>query len=551
MLDKIKTQFAALLSTGGNNRNKWLIGGAVLVLTGAIVTSLWRSEPGYVALYGANEKLPTAQVVEALGTENISYRVNPDSGQILVPESKLARARMALAAKGISAVLPEGYELMDKEELLGSSQFVQNVRYKRSLEGELSKSIMGLDPVDSARVHLGLSEASSFVMSNKPESSASVIVQLRAGKQLDDPQVAAIVQLVSGSVPGMKSSNVRVVDQNGNLLSENIQNNNLMGIRQGNDVTQRLKADTEKNVSVLLTSLVGANHFRISAAPQVNMSSVEETQERLGKEGRITDENISQENMTNEMAIGIPGSLSNRPATPPAQAGQAGNTAQTTDPRSLSNRNQEQRKYAYDREIRHTRYPGFQLEKMRVAVALDQTAPALADITPEKIASLTRLVEEAAGIDKERGDSLTLDLMAFTRPAPVEVPVLNWWQDPAIQYWGQMGGIGLLALLTLLFGVRPLMLRVTQRQSSEVAELPEPSIDTALLETDTAKREGTLTPGLPSASFQNEDNLPPQSSGLETKVEYLQMLAQSETERVAEVLKQWINSNERSNSTQQ
>lgn len=557
MLNKIKTQLAAMPLPQGKHK-KWLMGAAAVLLTGAIVASLWRSGGGYVALYGAQENLPTAQVVEVLGAENIAYRINPDNGQILVAENKLSKARMALAAKGISAALPEGYELMDKEEMLGSSQFVQNVRYKRSLEGELSKSIMGLEPVELARVHLGLSEASSFVMSNKPESSASVIVQLRHGKSLDEQQVAAIVQLVSGSVPGMKASSVRVVDQSGNLLSEGLQNGgSLAGIRQANDVVQRMKADTEKNISGLLTSLVGSNNFRISVAPQVDMSSVEETQERLGKDARVSDENISQENTTNELAMGVPGSLSNRPvnqqpAAANAPANANANTTQANTPQSLSSRNSEQRKYAYDRDIRHIRHPGYQLEKLRVAIALNQSAPALEKITPEKLAGLTRLVEDAAGIDKARGDSLTLDVMAFTEPEATALPVLKWWQDPHMQYWGQTGGIGLLALLTLLFGVRPVAQRFSRREVTVADAANEPVLGSgALLENELMTTDEGLSPGLPKSSFQNDDNLPPQSSGLETKVEYLQMLAQSETERVAEVLKQWINSNERTNSKQE
>lgn len=559
MLNKIKARLPAIALPAGLNNSKFFIGAAAVLLTGAIVVSLWRSNQGYVALYGEKEHIPVSQVVEALGGESIAYRINPENGQILVPESKLSRARMALAAKGIAAVLPEGYELMDKEEMLGSSQFVQNVRYKRSLEGELSKSIMGLEPVENARVHLGLSESSSFVMSNKPESSASVMVQLRYGKQLDDQQVAAIVQLVAGSVPGMKAGSVRVVDQSGNLLSENFQNGNgnLAGIRQGNDVVQRLKADTEKNISGLLISLVGANNFRISVAPQVDMSSVEETQERLGKDARISDETLSQENTTNEMAMGIPGSLSNRPVNQqPQQAAAAANprtanaATATSDPRSLSSRNQEQRKYAYDRDIRHIRHPGYKLEKMRVAVALNQSAPALAKFTPEQLANLSKLVEDAAGIDKARGDSLTLDMMAFTQPDTIDFPAMRWWQDPSIHSWGQTGGIGLLALLTLLFGVRPLAQRYSNRHPVTVDGVVDDQTDMSLLDNEMETTNIELAANSSKTTFMHEEALPPQSSGLETKVEFLQVLAQKETERVAEVLKQWINSNERNNSRQ-
>ena len=550
MLNKIKDRLPALSMPAGIINPKLL----------AIVASFWKSNQGYVALYGAQESIPVSQVVEVLGAENIAYRINPDNGQVLVTENKLSQARMALAAKGITAATPDGYELMDKEEMLGSSQFIQNVRYKRSLEGELAKSIMALDPVESARVHLGLSESSSFVLTNKPNSSASVVLQLRYGKQLDEQQVASIVQLVSGSVPGMTANSVRVVDQAGNLLSDGVAgpDGSMAGKRLGEDVMQRIREDTNKNISSLLTSLVGAGNYRISVAPTVDLSRVEETQERLGKDPLVSDEQLSQENTTNEMAFGIPGSLSNRPVNqePQAAAAQAAgtpaanNTAAanaTSDPRALTSRSQSQRKYAFDRDIRHIRHPGYKLEKLNVAVALNQTAPALANITPEQLASITRLVESAAGIDTQRGDALTLDVLAFTVPVNDGVLPQQWWKDPDMQYWGQNGGIGLLALLTLLFGVRPLAQRFGRRE--RVVNEAEP-LEQDLLTDATTEKEETLS-ALPNIGFNtNDDMLPPQSSGLETKVEYLQVLAQNETERVAEVLKQWINSNDRSNRKQ-
>ncbi len=562
MLNKIKDRLPALPVPAGamNPKLLMIVGGVVLAL--AIVASLWKSNQGYVALYGAQESIPVSQVVEVLGAENIAYRINPDNGQVLVTENTLSRARMALAAKGISAAMPDGYELMDKEEMLGSSQFIQNVRYKRSLEGELAKSIMALNPVEHARVHLGLSESSSFVLTNKPNSSASVVVQLRSGKQLDEQQVASIVQLVSGSVPGMTPASVRVVDQMGNLLSDGVAgpDGTMASKRMGDDVVQRIREDTSKNIASLLTSLVGAGNYRISVAPTVDLSRVEETQERLGKDPRVSDEQLSQENTTNEMAFGIPGSLSNRPVNqnPQAAAAQAAGadpaaaaantaTTNTSDPRSLMNRTQEQRKYAFDRDIRHIRHPGYKLEKMSVAVALNQTAPALANITPTQLTSITRLVESAAGIDKQRGDALTLDVLAFTVPVADSVLNEKWWKDPDMQYWGQSGGIGLLALLTLLFGVRPLAQRIGRRERI-VKDAGQR--DQNLLSDDTTVMEDELS-SLPKVGFNNNDELlPPQSSGLETKVEYLQILAQSETERVADVLKQWINSNDRSNSKQ-
>lgn len=559
MITKIRQKFPlSLTTTLSPTKKNLLLGGAGLLLASAIVTSLWLSNHNYVALFGSQENVPVKQVVDVLGSQTINYRIDPASGIILVDADKLAKARMALAEQGVTAILPGGYELMDKDELLGSSQFIQNVRYKRSIEGELAQSIMGLDPVESARVHLGLMESSSFVLTNQPESSGSVIVRLRPGQRLNDPQVMAIVQLIAGSVPGLKAAQVRVVDQRGTLLSAGIDTGDtpLGGMSRGREISNQIKTETENSIANLLNSIVGAGHFRVSVVPKVDISAVEETQERYAGEPRISDENLSQENTTDELALGIPGSLSNRAPTPapasPPVAGQAIAAAatSTTSPQALSSRSQTQRKYAYDRDIRHIRHASYQLEKLSIAVVLNQRAPALANWTPEQFTALGKLVEDAAGLDRPRGDSLTFDRLAFTDADSdtLAAPIVTWWQDPDIRDWGKMGGIGFLALLLLLLGVRPLTRRYGSAPVAAIAG-PHDEAGGVLPDAQSQAEDEALVQALPKSSFQVEDNLPPQSSGLETKVEFLQTLAQSETERVAEVLKQWINSNERHSGT--
>ncbi|OAT76911.1 flagellar M-ring protein FliF [Mangrovibacter phragmitis] len=553
MLNKLTTRLRTFALPGNMNKTQWLMGAGGLVLTGAIVLSLWRNDQGYVALYGQAENIPVAQVVEVLGAENIAYRVNPVSGDILVTEKTLARARMALAAKGISATLPDGYELMDKEEMLGSSQFIQNVRYKRSLEGELARSVMALNAVERARVHLGLSDASSFVLNNRPESSASVLVQLAPGRQLDDAQIAAIIQLVTGSVPGMKPASVSVVDSSGNLLSEAFaaSQGNAMQSRASLDAVQRIRNETTHNIAVLLTPLVGNGNFRISVAPQVDLSHIEETQERLGEQPKIREENLSEENTSRELALGIPGSLSNRPVTPAAEGSAAQNTTNPAGP--VASRSNAQRSYAFDRDIRHIRHPGWRLEKLQVAVVLNQGAVATQALTPEQLADITRMVEQAAGLNATRGDVLSLSVLAFSdAPSLPDLPAEKWWQDRAIQFWGQNAGLLLLALLVLLFGLRPLVRRFTTVKTVPAQPVPAELLTEAQSPSPQAEgNEDTPPKALANSPFQQEENLPPMSSGLETKVEFLQTLASNETDRMAEVMKQWISSHERNSEKEQ
>ncbi|MGV3346735.1 flagellar basal-body MS-ring/collar protein FliF [Enterobacteriaceae bacterium LUAb1] len=559
MIEKFKQSLAGLPV---DKLKKWLlpVGGAVAV-TAIIIALLWQNNQHYTTLFGSQENIPVAQVTEVLSGEQIAYRVEPHSGTLLVRESELSKARMALAAKGITARTPAGYELMDKEELLGSSQFIQNVRFKRSLEGELAQSIMALDSVDFARVHLGISEASSFVLSNKPDSTASVILRLKYGRELTDEHVAAIVNLVAGSVPGMKSEQVRVVDQRGTLLSSGLASAvNGRATKDNNAVMQRIRHETEQNIAHVLGPVIGRENFRISVVPRINFSQVEETQERYLGEPRVNNENVHQENTTDELAIGIPGSLSNRPppaankTSTPNHASRTNtdqppdNTDKTKDPSSQSTRNQTQRQFNWDRDIRHIRHPGYRIEKLSVAVVVNQTAAAVKawDETSQK--NISQLLLNAAGIDKTRGDTLTMTTLAFSGTEQFEEPILRWWERQNTLDWAKLGGTGLLALLLVVFGVLPMLRRIAANKKPENTLLPNAEAHSDALLTEDSEQLQEMKTALPSSSFQTEDKLPPQSSGLETKINFLKTLAQDETDRVAEVIKQWINSNERSNS---
>ncbi|MEJ4043012.1 flagellar basal-body MS-ring/collar protein FliF [Erwinia sp. SLM-02] len=539
MGEKIKSLLAGLPLA--QLKKWWLPAAGALAATAIIVALLWQNNSHYTMLFGSQQNIPVPQVVEVLSGEQIPYRVEPQSGNLLVRESDLPKARMALAAKGISARTPAGYELMDKEEMLGSSQFIQNVRFKRSLEGELAQSMMALDTVEFARVHLGISETSSFVLSNKPDSSASVVLRLRYGKALADDQVAAIINLVAGSVPGMKPQQVRVVDQHGALLSAGLDElNGRQGGKSGSEAIQRLRQETERNLANVLMPVIGQDNFRISVVPRINFSQVEETQERFSGEPRPASESLMQENTTEQLAVGIPGSLSNRPANPPAAA--PGANAQP----QLATRNQAQRQFNYDRDVRHVRHPGFQLEKLSVSVVLNQNAAAVKAWTQENQQQVEKMLSQAAGIDAGRGDALTLSLLSFTETEPYVEPETPWWENQSVIDWIKRGGIALLVGTITLFGLLPMMRRFGQRKEEAAAAMAQLPLNGGSEEDEDGDGQA---PVLPASSFQGDENLPPQSSGLETKIAYLQTLAQSETDRVAEVIKQWISSNERSSSS--
>ncbi|WP_421355961.1 flagellar basal-body MS-ring/collar protein FliF [Pseudocitrobacter faecalis] len=549
MNEQIKKLTQALpafrLRLAGNKRWALMAGlGLAVAATAIIVSVLWTGNRGYVSLYGRQENLPVSQIVTVLDGEKLTYRIDPQSGQILVPEDELSKTRMTLAAKGVQAILPSGYELMDKDEVLGSSQFVQNVRYKRSLEGELAQSIMSLDAVESARVHLALNEESSFVVSDEPQNSASVVVRLHYGAKLNMDQVNAIVHLVSGSIPGLQANKVSVVDQAGNLLTDGIGAGEAVSAatRKRDQILKDIQDKTRASVANVLDSLVGTGNYRISVMPDLDLSNIDETQEHYGDAPKINREENVLDSDSSQLAMGIPGSLSNRPpvATAPNQVTSGATPAgENRSPEASTRHSESKRDYSYDRSVQHIQHPGFAVKRLNVAVVLNQNAPALKKWKPEQTTQLTALLNNAAGIDAQRGDNLTLSLLNFVPQAvPVE-PVIPLWKDDSVLAWVRLIGGGLLALLLLFFVVRPVMKRLTAVRAPVIPPEPE-AVSEPWIATPEEERKNVDLPSLPG-----DDSLPSQSSGLEVKLEFLQKLAMSDTDRVAEVLRQWITSNER------
>src|SRR5262245_5238188 len=178
---------------------------------------LWTRTPDYRVLYANLSDRDGGSVVAALQQMNVPYQFAEGGSAILVPASQVHDTRLRLAGQGLPKGGLVGFELMENTKL-GTSQFMEQVNYQRALEGELARSIQTLSSVQAARVHLALAKPSVFVR-EQPKSSASVILNLRAGRTLEAPQTEAIVHLVSSSVPDLPVSRVTVLDQNGVLLS--------------------------------------------------------------------------------------------------------------------------------------------------------------------------------------------------------------------------------------------------------------------------------------------------------------------------------------------
>ena len=516
-------------------------------LTALVLMYFWSDQSNYKPVFGAHEKVAATDMMAALDADHIAYRLHPDSGQVLVPQAQLGRVRMLLAAKGVTAQLPAGLELMDRNDPLGVSQFVQDVRFRRGLEGELAQSIMTLDAIAAARVHLSIAKSTSFVSSDGEKSSASVVVATKPGRTLSPEQIAAVINMVAGSVASLAPQRVSLVDQSGALLSARIDLSDGYDANSNtNDSVKHVEDEIRRNARELLGPSLGEDNFKLSVTAAVDNDRVEQTVEKYGETPKVTSEAMRDEQDRNRMAIGVPGTLSNRP--PQTEPAKPGDAAKPDD--GSARKNATTRQYAYDRSVTHTRRSRGKIEKLSVAVVLNAAAsPAKTGWTPEQIANIDRILRNGLGIDNERGDKLAVSALPFpAKPLP-----LAWYEerDTLADGAGWLG-YAVAALLGFVFVLRPLMKLATARLAPppRVPELNAPPVPVLA-----AASVGSAPAGAPALAgaaaamtvvplLENYE-LPPAGSAVDVMVDHLKVLAGKEPERVAEVVKQWMQKNGR------
>ncbi|MEX3071360.1 flagellar basal-body MS-ring/collar protein FliF [Vibrio alginolyticus] len=532
-----------------SQRNLVLSAVLAAIVAAIIVVALWSASQSYRPLYSKQERFDISEIVSVLEADGISYRLQEQSGQVLVPEGEVARLRMLLAAKGVKAKLPTGFDSLQEDSSLGTSQFMETARYRHGLEGELVRTIMSLNAVSNARVHLAVPAKTLFVRQNAEQPSASVMLELKPGEDLKPEQVEAVVNLVVGSVTAMKPEFVSVVDQYGRLLSADI------GSTESGKVNAKY-LEYQKNVEKqiiqraadMLTPIVGPSNFRVQVAANMDFSRVEETQEILDNNPVVRKEHTIQNNSIDNIALGVPGTLSNLPPV--------NGEVETKDSQNTNARAEVNRQYAVGSSVRRTQHQQGQIEKISVSILLnDAAAPNGTNWLPGEKEQISTMISDAVGITAERGDRLSMMSFNFM-PISIEAPpTIPWWQDPTIQQPLRYAIGGMLGLAMIFFVLRPLIMHVTgadkaSREVQPAADQEEHLYDNMQTREEREREEllnrRLMEKGITASTGLDVSNdmLPPPGSPLEIQLKHLQLIANEEPERVAEVLKQWVNVNE-------
>ncbi|MBT9304662.1 flagellar basal-body MS-ring/collar protein FliF [Pseudomonas sp. TAE6080] len=552
-----------------------MVGLAASVAIGFAVV-LWSQQPDYRPLYGSLAGMDAKQVMETLAASDIAYTVEPNSGALLVKADDVARARLKLAGAGVAPTDGNiGFEILDKDQGLGTSQFMEATRYRRGLEGELARTIASLNNVKGARVHLAIPKSSVFVRDER-KPSASVLVELFAGRSLEPGQVLAIVNLVATSVPELSKSQITVVDQKGNLLSDQAENSALTMAGKQFDYSRRMESMLTQRVHNILQPVLGNDRYKAEVSADVDFSAVESTSEQFNPDQpalRSEQSTSEQRTAANGPPQGVPGALSNQPPAPasaPQTTGGAAATAsaiqpgqplldangqQIMDPATgqpmlapypADKRSQSTKNFELDRSISHTKQQQGRLNRLSVSVVVDDQVKinaangetTRAPWTADELARFTRLVQDAVGFDASRGDSVSVINMPFSQERGEVIADIPFYSQP--WFWDVVKQVlGVLFILVLVFGVlRPVLNNITGHGKKQLAPFGDVELG------GMGGLDGELANDRVSLGGPQSILLPSPSEGYDAQLNAIKSLVAEDPGRVAQVVKEWINADE-------
>lgn len=510
-----------------------LVGLAASVAIGLGVV-LWSREPSYMPLYSQLSNRDSADVVDLLQRNAISFKVDETNGMILVPTNQVQTARMKLAAEGLPRGSGGSFELFAGNNSFSTSQFMENARYIQALEAELARTISQFHDIKSARVHLAIPRESAFVRDTR-QPSASVFIDVYSGVEIKKQTIASIINLVASSIPSLSASRVTVVDQNGQLLSEGGGQTLFTETERFLDYRQTLEQQYAQKIQDILTPLLGYGRVSAKVSADIDFTSYEQTQEMYNPEmPSVRSEQLVQDNRNvgPNAASGVPGALSN---TPPANSTLTPVRNRNINSQAMTNQDIEAnmvhkestKNFELDKTVSHTKNQPGTIRRLTVAVLVDNRSvmnekTKKMEVKPLSKAELDQvkvLVADAIGLNPERGDSLNVVNSNFVKPEPIEqLPEPRFWQKDS--FWSIIKQVlSGLFVLAIVFGVlRPLFKTLAHSRREEESGPAE----------------------APSALSYEGKGLPPNLSDYDQQLHLLRQVVDKEPKRVAQVVKTWV-----------
>ena len=523
-----------------------MVGLAASVAIGFAVV-LWSQKAEQRVLFSNLSFSDANQIIEQLKLYNVPYNFDADGRAILVPDEYVHQARLKLASEGFTADKTVGFEILDKEQSLGTSQFMETTRYRRGLEGELARTIASMTSVRNARVHLGIPKETVFIRDTR-KPTASVFLELFSGRQLERDQVASIANLVASSIPSLHVKDVTVVDQRGRLLNMRDKDVNVVLAAKQLEYTRSLEGTMLNRVNSILQPVVGMGRFRAEVSADVDFTAVEQTDELYNPDlpALRSEQTMDESRVGGAAPIGVPGALSNQPPGPssvPEEASGDGVVAKSGGPGSA--RKQATRNYELDRTISYTKHQQGRIRRVTVAVVVDDLSSINAESgevlkTPwdqNELERLRILVQDAVGYSALRGDSVNVVNTPFVAEAPIvteDIPIWkeDWVWDVAKQ------AMAVIFVLVLVFGIlRPILRNLavagTAGNVAGLGAAGEVSAELAGLDGADFSSD--------SVTFGSDDDLlPTPNESFDYQLNAIRSMVAEDPARVAQAVKQWV-----------
>jgi flagellar M-ring protein FliF len=390
---------------------------AIIVLVGLFMVYKWNSQPEYVALYSSLTPENAASIVSKLDEAKIKYKVSSDSTAIQVDQKQISQARLLLAEQGLPVDSTVGFELFDKQ-FFGLTDFTQKINYQRALEGELSKTIAGIEEIESVRVHLVLPQSEIF-SEKQSNASASIVLKMKNGIELKSGSVRAITNLVAGSVEGLSKENIIIADTKGNLLSSGGEES--AGISEHQNLIAEFENQIGKDLSFMLAMVYGNENVIVRVNADIDFDKkVSETETYLPEgdgKGVILSETLSSESydkntgdissVTNSTAAGTDANVPNVDATATTTSSSYGEKTDTGTQDNNYLKDETLKQYAISKKSETINSQGGSLQKLTIGIFVNKNLP------KEEMNEIKSVVAAAAGIDESRGDSLSIEGINF------------------------------------------------------------------------------------------------------------------------------------------
>lgn len=518
-MDPLQEQIRSLLAklTLGQ---KVLIGMSALGAIIAIFTLVsLMSRPTYVTLFSNLNAQDASKIVDRLKEKKVSYKLDDNGRTVLVPKDQLYDLRLSMAGEGLLQASTVGYEIFDKTNL-GASDFVQKLNYRRALEGELARTILTIDEVEGARVHIVIPEKALFKEDQKDPTS-SVVLKLRSGK-LSPENIEGIARLVASSVEGLNEKNVSIMDSHGNVLSSNVQTNTLASLSSTQyELQHKVETYLAQQAQSLLDGVVGHSNSIVRVTADLNFNQVEQTVEKYDPDGQVIRSEQNTEEKTPQSDSLPPGTRTN----------------------AITN-------YEVSKTLEHIVNGTGNVNRLSIAVLINgkpvtkqvngKPETTIVPRSNEEITQLTDVVKKAVGFDARRNDEISFVNLAFDNKINEEQFVQKQDVTPSdnnLQRYVIIGAmLGAVLILFMLIG--RLKSRRVVAPVGQYLDMKETVMQDAQKALESATIEKKVIPPLP------EKEVPLETIHREERRARVMEYVREKPEDTSKVVKLWLTESE-------